>query len=53
MAEYDLYTIARFWAKAIPDKLEPPKPRPALPPLKPPGEPSMVVARMRGTKRRR
>jgi hypothetical protein len=36
--------------KAILDKLEPPKPR--LPPLKPPGEPSMVVAGMRGTKRR-
>jgi hypothetical protein len=40
--------------KAVLDKLEPPKPRPApLPPMKPPGEPSMVVARMRGTKRRR
>jgi hypothetical protein len=43
----------RGW-KAILDKLEPPAPkREPLPPLKPPGEPSMVVARMRGTKRRR
>jgi hypothetical protein len=40
--------------KAILDKLEPPAPkREPLPPMKPPGEPSMVVARMRGTKRRR
>ena len=40
--------------KAILDKLEPPAPkREPLPPLKPPGEPSLVVARMRGTKRRR
>jgi len=40
--------------KAILDKLEPPLPEPEpLPPRKPPGEPSMVVARMRGTKRRR
>jgi hypothetical protein len=31
--------------KVILDKLDPP--------LKPPGEPSMVVARMRGTKRQR
>jgi hypothetical protein len=39
--------------KAILDKLEPAKPRPApLPPLKPPGEPSMVVARTREAKRR-
>ena len=39
---------------AILDKLEPPAPkREPLPPLKPPGEPSRVVARMRGTKRRR
>jgi hypothetical protein len=43
----------RRW-KAILDKLEPPAPkREPLPPLKPAGEPSMVVARMRGTKRRR
>jgi hypothetical protein len=39
----------RRW-KAILGKLEPPAPkREPLPPLKPPGEPSMVVARMRGT----
>jgi len=43
----------RAW-RSILDKLEPPKPRPApLPPQKPPGEPSMVVARMRDTKQRR
>jgi hypothetical protein len=40
--------------RAILAKLEPSKPRPApLPPLKPSGEPSMVVARMRNSKRRR
>ena len=40
--------------RAILHKLEPPAPKPApLPPLKPPGEPSMVAARMRGTKWRR
>jgi len=36
--------------RAILHKLDPPAP---LPPLKPPGEPSMVAARMRGTKWRR
>jgi hypothetical protein len=40
--------------RLILDKLEPPAPKcEPLPPLKPPGEPSMVVAWMRGTKRRR
>ena len=42
----------RGW-KSILDKLESTKPRVLLPPLKPPGEPSMVMARMRGTKQRR
>jgi hypothetical protein len=49
---FPLSPRVRSW-KAILDKLEPPRPRVPLPPLKPPGEPSMVVARMRGTKRRR
>ena len=50
---FPLSPRVRGW-RAILEKLEPPKPRPApLPPLKTPGEPSMVVARMRGTKRRR
>ena len=50
---FPLSPRVRRW-KAILDKLEPPAPkREPLPPLKPPGEPSMVVARMRGTKRRR
>ena len=38
--------------KAILDKLPAPKREP-LPPMTPPGEPSMVVARMRNPKRRR
>ena len=50
---FPLSPRVRRW-KASLDKLEPPAPkREPLPPLKPPGEPSMVVARMRGTKRRR
>ena len=50
---FPLSPRVRRW-KAIVDKLEPPKPaRPPLPPLKPAAEPSMVVARRRGTKRRR
>ena len=50
---FPLSPRVRRW-KAVLDKLDPQKPRPApLPPIKPPGEPSMVVARMRGTKRRR
>ena len=49
---FPLSPRVRRW-KAILDKLEPPPKREPLPPLKPPGEPSMVVARMRGTKRRR
>jgi hypothetical protein len=50
---FPLSPRVRRW-QAILDKLEPPAPkREPLPPLKPPGEPSMVVARMRGTKRRR
>jgi hypothetical protein len=41
----------RRW-KAILDKLEPPPPkREPLPPLKPPGEPSMVLAKKRGRRR--
>lgn len=40
--------------QVILDKLDPPPPRrEPLPPLKPPGEPSMVVARMRSPRRRR
>ena len=39
--------------RSILDKLEPPRPRPApMPRLKPAGEPSMVLAKMRGGKRR-
>jgi hypothetical protein len=50
---FPLSPRVRRW-RAILDKLEPPAPtREPLPPLKPAGEPSMVVARMRGTKRRR
>jgi hypothetical protein len=50
---FPLSPRVRSW-KSILDKLEPPAlKREPLPPLKPPGEPSMVVARMRGTKRRR
>ena len=50
---FPLSPRVRRW-QAIIDKLEPPAPkREPLPPLKPPGEPSIVVARMRGTKRRR
>jgi hypothetical protein len=49
---FPLSPRVRRW-KAILDKLEPPPPkREPLPPLKPAGEPSMVVARLRGTKRR-
>jgi hypothetical protein len=39
--------------RAILDKLEPPKVRPEPPPLKPPGAPSTLVAKMRGGGRRR
>jgi hypothetical protein len=39
--------------QAILDKLDPQPVVERLPPPKPPGVPSMVVARMRGTKRRR
>jgi hypothetical protein len=40
--------------REILNKLDPPAPqREPMPPMKPPGEPSIVVARMRGTKRRR
>ena len=49
---FPLSPRVRGW-RAILHKIEPPAPRRELPPLKPPGEPSMVVARMRGTKRRR
>ena len=50
---FPLSPRVRRW-KAILDKLEPPaSKREPLPPLKPSGEPSRVVARMRGTKRRR
>ena len=50
---FPLSPRVRPW-KAILDKLVPPAPkREPLPPLKPPGEPSIVAARMRGTKRRR
>jgi len=33
--------------RAILDKLEPPAPKPELPPLKPAGEPSMLLAKKR------
>lgn len=50
---YQLSPRVRNW-KTILAKLEPAAPKSApLPPLKPRGEPSMVVARMRGTNRRR
>ncbi len=48
---FPLSPRVRTW-KSILEKLEPPAPKRApLPPMKPAGEPSMVVARMRGTKR--
>ena len=37
----------RRW-RVILDKLEPPEPRPELPPLNPPGTPSMALAKKRG-----
>ena len=38
--------------KTVLDKLEPPAPRPApLPPMKPPGTPSMLLAKKRGRRR--
>jgi hypothetical protein len=40
---FPLSQRVRRW-QAILDKLEPPPPRPELPPLKPPGTPSMVLA---------
>ena len=49
---FPLSPRVRGWMSIL-DKLEPPRPRVPLPPLKPPGEPSMVGAGMRGTKRRR
>jgi hypothetical protein len=36
---------------AILDKLGPPAPKPELPPLKPPGAPSMLLAKKRGRRR--
>lgn len=39
--------------RAILDKIEPPEPRPELPPVKPAGQPSMVVAKMRNPRARR
>jgi hypothetical protein len=44
---FPLSPRVRRW-QAILDKLEPPAPRPELPPLKPPGTPSMVLAKKRG-----
>jgi hypothetical protein len=44
---FPLSPRVRHW-RAILDKLEPPAPRPVLPPLKPPGTPSMVLAKKRG-----
>jgi hypothetical protein len=49
---FPLSPRVRRW-RVILDKLEPPAPRPELLPLKPPGEPSMALAKKRGTKRRR
>ena len=49
---FPLSPRVRGW-KAILDKLEPPKPIPALPPLRPPGQPSMVLRKMQGGGRRR
>jgi hypothetical protein len=49
---FPLSPRVRRW-QAILDKLEPPAQRPEPPPLKPPGTPSMVVARMRNPRRRR
>jgi len=37
--------------KTVLDKLEPPAPRAELPPVKPPGEPSMLLAKKRGWRR--
>ena len=50
---YPLSPRVQAW-RAILDKLDPPAPRPEpLRRMKPVGEPSMVVARMRGARRRR
>jgi hypothetical protein len=40
----------RRW-RAILDKLKPLMPKPELPPLKPPGTPSMVLVKKRGRRR--
>jgi hypothetical protein len=45
---FPLSPRVRRW-QAILDKLEPPAPRPELPPLKPPGTPSMVLAKRHPT----
>jgi hypothetical protein len=47
---FPLSPRVRRW-QAILDKLEPPAPRPELPPLKPPGTPSMVLTKKRGRRR--
>src|SRR5215207_8667528 len=47
---FPLSPRVRRW-RAILDKLEPPAARPELPPFKPPGEPSMLLAKKRGRRR--
>jgi len=47
---FPLSPRVRRW-RAILDKLEPPPPRPEPPPLKPPGTPSMLLAKKRGRRR--
>jgi hypothetical protein len=47
---FPLSPRVRRW-QAILDKLEPPPPRPELPSLKPPGTPSMLLAKNRGRRR--
>jgi hypothetical protein len=47
---FPLSPRVRRW-QAILDKLEPPAPKPELPPLKPPGTPSIVLAKKRGRRR--
>ncbi len=49
----DRFPLAPRWRliKSVLAKLDPQPPRPALPPLKLPGEPSVVLRKMRGRHR--
>lgn len=49
----DRFPLAPRWRliESVLAKLDPQPPRSALPPLKPPGEPSVVLRKMRGRRR--